>query len=192
MKIQVIGSVATFFISLGAHAQVSDSADIILTIQKEPTAPSISLTNFQDMRFDYADLIDNNTTFTTPQNTFCVYSETPTFTVEVDTVHNRKLIDSESIGQADALEIHYTMGLSEIAEDGTIIQFLDSIYPGHAPEVIDISKSMRGENCDAGNNIGLSLGFRKVVINPVLEQLDKNRDYEFVDSITLTIAPNIQ
>ena len=192
MKIQVIGSVAAFFIASEAHAQVSDSADIILTIQKEPTAPSISLTNFQDMRFDYADLIDKNTIFTTPQNTFCVYSETPTFTVEVTTAYDRKLVDAEAIANPNALQIHYTMGLSEIAEDGSVIQFLDSIYPGHAPEVIDIRNSMRGENCESGNNIGLSLAIRKVVLTAVLDELEPNRDYEFVDSITLTLAPSIQ
>ncbi|WP_018996112.1 hypothetical protein [Hirschia maritima] len=191
MKFQIFGSVAAFLFMPVAHAQVSESADIMLTIQKESSGPAISLTKFQDMRFSQHELIDGNTSYTSPINTFCVYSETPTFTVEVNTANNRKLVDSTELADPDAIKIHYTMGLSEIAEDGSVIQFLDSIYPGHAPEVIDISKSMRGENCDTGNNIGLDLGIRKVNFDAALEKLEPGRDYEFVDTITLTIAPNL-
>ena len=178
-----------------ASAQVTESADLILTIESESAPTQVALSGFTDLNLTYnADTGEFDTDdLTWPM---CMYSYEDEFTLTLEsTASNTAGIFSlrESVSQIAIANMG--MVLHRRSPTGETLEGLASFRDGLV-NVVDLADAKQDETCSSHPNVHFLLEFPTIqgdvdfaLRDPVRNRISDPENFQYSATFTLTMEP---
>jgi|GEM_PF-3860635 len=176
-------------------AQVTESADLTLTIERDPPPTQVALSGFTDLNLTYnADTGEFDTDdLTWPM---CMYSYEDEFTLTLEsTASNTAGIFTlrESVSQIAFANMG--MVLHRRSPTGETMEGLASFRDGLV-NVVDLADAKQDETCSSHSNVHFLLDFPTIQSNvdfalrdPVRNRISDPENFQYSATFTLTMEP---
>ena len=182
---KVIASIAlvSSLTAQSAVAQISESVDIAMSIQKEASVVAISGLDDFSLSYDGSGVVGQS------EDSFCLYSSTDNFTFNLEGLNE---VDTRFNLVSDGLPaVRYLPIIEFLNGDGSLSsERITSVTYFRGTDVtVNGSNYMTDETCTDFDNVQLAVEI--VGAAGAFEAIDDNLEHIFSDTLTMTITPEL-
>ena len=195
MKKKIFAVLSAIVLVGTASAQVTESADLTLTIERDPPPTQVALSGFTDLNLTYnADTGEFDTDdLTWPM---CMYSYEDEFTLTLESTEANAAGNftlRESVGQVAI--VNMGMLLYRRSPSGETMEGLASFRDGLV-NVVDLADAKQDETCSSHPNVHFLLDFPAIqsdvdfaLRDPVRNRISDPENFQYTATFTLTMEP---